>query len=202
MLLHEPLVHLLVIVVISLVATLVLFKWLHSQAFVKKKEKSSGLTVVLTGGAAAAVVFGVLLFMGDQELCDRFYKEPPPGVDYALRTVRGRVRLSDGTTSNKGVLFTVEPPIQTIQPDGQFLVQGVPVLPKQTTRINVTKAGYDPTPVVLTKANIERDPTEDDTNAYVLRSEVVLIKSEEPASTPVPGEVYNPDLGESPTPVR
>jgi hypothetical protein len=138
--------------------------------------------------------------MADKQLSDRFYK-PPPSAPNPLWKVSGRVKLPDGSTTTQGVLFTVDPPSQTMTPDGRFLVEAVPVLPGLTTRINVNKSGYDPYPIVLTKANIQPDTTADDPNAYALRSDVVLVKSGQPTSPPGPGDAYNPDVGESPTPV-
>ena len=181
----EPLVHLLVIAVLAALATLLLFKWLGSQAFVKKEDK--GLTVMLTGAAAGFAIIGVGLYYADTQLVKLLPEEPPRAADSSLLTIRGKIDFSAGGPTNEGILFTFEPPNQTVERNGDFTIENVPVLKDVKTRIHATKDGDEFDVIVLDDKHIQRDATDPDSSAYVLRR---ALEYGEPASSN-PGERYD-----------
>jgi hypothetical protein len=188
-----PIVHLVVIVVLSLLATVVLFKWLRSQAFVQRKE--AGLKVVLTGGAAAAAVFGVLLFMADKYLTT-VYK--PAEQTWEIRHIRGVYRLSDGSTDRSGMSFPVEPPDQSVGDNGAFEVQGIYFPTDRSPAIFVSKIGYETRKILLSEDKLIPEPN--CSNTYRLRDTILLASLPDAAGPGGEDEPYDPQAAATAVP--
>ena len=165
-----------IIVLLPIIPSFILFKFLPSKARVKGPFK--GLKINVTGGFGG--YFIVVLFVGGY-----FFTHPLQVMDYELWSVEGTIQLHEEDFDNMDITITIKPPDQELQLDGAFAIDNVPI-PKRLAAIKpsiiIRKDGYKKVQISLDSAstiyNIECIKEGKKIN---IRSPVVLKRVEEDA---------------------
>jgi len=132
-----------IIVLLPIIPSFILFKFLPSQARVKGPFK--GLKINVTGGFGG--YFIIVLLLGGY-----FFTHPLQVMDYELWSVEGTIQLDEEDFDNMDITITIKPPDQEVQLDGKFAIDNVPI-PKRLAAIKpsiiINKKGFKKVQVSL-----------------------------------------------------